>query len=163
MLRGTRARSDSLGIAFAGPGQNQDTGSKAIHAAPETKSTIRAKSISVGGGVSTYRGLVKVTKKADWSDVAVTCDALILDDASVSNTYPDMKIDNHLVNIAHEARVGKIGDDEIFYLMGRGMSEEQATQMVVSGFIEPIVKALPLEYALELNKLIELEMDNAVG
>ncbi len=163
VLRGTRARSDSLGIAFAGPGQNQDTGSKAIHAAPETKSTIRAKSISVGGGVSTYRGLVKVTKKADWSDVAVTCDALILDDASVSNTYPDMKIDNHLVNIAHEARVGKIGDDEIFYLMGRGMSEEQATQMVVSGFIEPIVKALPLEYALELNKLIELEMDNAVG
>lgn len=163
ILRGQRARSDSLGIAFAGHGQNQDTGSKAIHAAPDTKSTIRAKSISVGGGVSTYRGLVKVTKKADRSDVAVTCDALILDNESVSNTHPDMKIDNDLVNIAHEARVGKIGDDEIFYLMSRGMSEEQATQMVVSGFIEPIVKALPLEYALELNKLIELEMEGAVG
>jgi Fe-S cluster assembly protein SufB len=163
VLRGRGARSDSLGVAFAGPGQNQDTGAKAIHAAPDTKSTIRAKSISVGGGISTYRGLVKVTPKADRSDVAVSCDALILDDESVSNTVPDMNIQNEAVNVAHEARVGKIGDDEIFYLMSRGMSEEQATQLVVSGFIEPIVKSLPLEYALELNKLIELEMEGAVG
>jgi Fe-S cluster assembly protein SufB len=163
VLRGRGARSDSLGVAFAGPGQNQDTGAKAIHAAPDTKSTIRAKSISVGGGISTYRGLVKVTQKADRSDVAVSCDALILDDESVSNTVPDMNIQNEAVNVAHEARVGKIGDDEIFYLMSRGMSEEQATQLVVSGFIEPIVKSLPLEYALELNKLIELEMEGAVG
>ncbi len=163
ILRGARARSDSLGIAFAGPGQNQDTGAKAIHAAPDTKSTIRAKSISIGGGISTYRGLVKVTKKAPRSSVSVNCDALVLDDKSVSNTHPYMKIDNNEVDIVHEARVGKICDDEIFYLMSRGMSEEQATQLVVSGFIEPIVKAMPLEYALELNKLIELEMEGAVG
>jgi Fe-S cluster assembly scaffold protein SufB len=163
ILRGRGARSDSLGVAFAGPGQNQDTGSKVIHAAPHTKSTIRSKSISAGGGVSTYRGLVKVTQKAENSDVSVNCDALILDDESISNTVPDMKIENEQVNIVHEARVGKIGDDEIFYLMSRGLDEEQSSQLVVSGFIEPIVKALPLEYALELNKLIEMEMEGAVG
>jgi len=163
VLRGRGARSDSLGVAFAGPGQNQDTGSKAIHAAPETKSTIKAKSISAGGGISTYRGLVKVTKKAEQSAVSVQCDALLMDAESVSNTHPCMKIDTNRVDIAHEARVGKIGDDEIFYLTSRGLSEEQAMQMVVAGFIEPVVKALPLEYALELNKLIELEMEGAVG
>ncbi len=163
VLRGRGARSDSLGIAFAGPGQNQDTGSKAIHAAPETKSTIKAKSISAGGGISTYRGLVKVTKKAEQSAVSVQCDALLMDAESVSNTHPCMKIDTNKVDIVHEARVGKIGDDEIFYLTSRGLSEEQATQMVVAGFIEPVVKALPLEYALELNKLIEMEMEGAVG
>lgn len=163
ILRGRGARSDSLGVAFAGPGQNQDTGSKTIHAAPNTKSTIRSKSISAGGGVSTYRGLVKVTQKAENSDVSVNCDALILDDESISNTVPDMKIENEQVNIVHEARVGKIGDDEIFYLMSRGLDEEQSSQLVVSGFIEPIVKALPLEYALELNKLIEMEMEGAIG
>ena len=163
VLLGRGARSDSLGVAFAGPGQNQDTGSKAIHAAPDTKSTIKAKSISVGGGISTYRGLVKVTKQAERSAVSVECDALLMDDASVSNTYPKMKIDTNLVDIAHEARVGKIGDDEIFYLTSRGLSEEQAIQMVVAGFIEPVARALPLEYALELNKLIELEMEGSVG
>ena len=163
VLRGRGARSDSLGVAFAGPGQNQDTGSKVIHAAPETKSTIAAKSISAGGGISTYRGLVKVLKKAERSAVNVECDALLMDPESVSNTHPYMKIDNILVDIAHEARVGKIGDDEIFYLMSRGMSQEQAMQMVVAGFIEPVVKALPLEYALELNKLIELEMEGSIG
>lgn len=163
VLRGQGARSDSLGVAFAGPGQNQDTGSKVIHSAPNTKSTIRAKSISAGGGISTYRGLVKVTKKAKNSSIGVECDALLMDDKSVSNTHPHMKIDNKQVDIAHEATVGKIGDSEIFYLMSRGLSEEQAMQMVVSGFIEPIVKALPLEYALELNKLIELEMEGSVG
>lgn len=163
ILRGRGARSDSLGVAFAGPGQNQDTGSKVIHAAPETKSTIKAKSISAGGGISTYRGLVKVTKKAEQSAVSVQCDALLMDAESVSNTHPCMKIDTNKVDIVHEARVGKIGDDEIFYLTSRGLTEEQATQMVVAGFIEPVVKALPLEYALELNKLIELEMEDAVG
>ncbi|PIR77723.1 MAG: Fe-S cluster assembly protein SufB, partial [Candidatus Magasanikbacteria bacterium CG10_big_fil_rev_8_21_14_0_10_38_6] len=163
VLRGRGSRSDSLGIAFAGPGQDQDTGSKVIHAAPDTKSTIRAKSISAGGGISTYRGLVKVTKKATNSRVSVECDALLMDDISVSNTHPYMKIDTNDVDIVHEATVGKIGDDEIFYLMSRGLSEEQAMQMVVAGFIEPIVKALPLEYALELNKLIELEMEGSVG
>ena len=163
VLRGRGARSDSLGVAFAGHGQNQDTGSKVIHAAPDTKSTIKAKSISAGGGISTYRGLVKVTKKADGAVVNVECDALLMDDKSVSNTEPCMKIDTNLVDIAHEARVGKIGDDELFYLMSRGMSLELAMQMVVAGFIEPVVKALPLEYALELNKLIELEMEGSVG
>lgn len=163
VLRGRGARSDSLGVAFAGPGQNQDTGSKVIHSAPDTKSTIQAKSISAGGGVSTYRGLVKITKKAERSTVNVECDALLMDEKSISNTFPYMKIDNNLVDIAHEARVGKIGDDEIFYLMSRGLSLERAMQMVVAGFIEPVVKALPLEYALELNKLIELEMEGSVG
>lgn len=163
ILRGRNARSDSLGIAFAGEGQNQDTGSKVIHAAPDTKSTITAKSISKDGGITTYRGLVKVTPQAVNSSIAVECDALLMDESSVSNTYPYMKIENNDVDIAHEAKVGRIGEEEIFYLMSRGFSEEQATQMVVAGFIEPIIKALPLEYALELNKLIELEMEGSVG
>jgi Fe-S cluster assembly protein SufB len=163
VLRGRGAKSDSLGIAFAGPGQNQDTGSKVIHAAPDTKSTIVAKSISAGGGITSYRGLVKVLKSAERSKVSVECDALLIDEESVSNTYPYMKIDTSKVDMAHEARVGKIGDEEIFYLMSRGLSEAQAMQMVVSGFIEPIIKALPLEYAVELNKLIELEMEGSVG
>ncbi|MBP7805260.1 MAG: Fe-S cluster assembly protein SufB [Candidatus Pacebacteria bacterium] len=163
ILRGRGARSDSLGVAFAGPGQNQDTGAKAIHVAPDTKSTIKAKSISVGGGITTYRGMVKVTKKAEESAVSVECDALLIDNESVSNTHPYMKIDNSKVDVVHEARVGRIGDDEIFYLQSRGLSAEQAMRLVVSGFVEPIVKALPLEYALELNRLIELEMEGAVG
>ena len=163
ILRGERAKSDSLGVAFAAKDQNQDTGSKVIHAAPNTHSVIRAKSISKSGGISTYRGLVRVNKNAKNTKCRVECDALLIDDESVSNTFPTMKIDSNKVDIAHEASVGKIGDDEIFYLMSRGLSEEQAMQMVVSGFIEPIVKALPLEYAVELNKLIELEMEGTVG
>jgi len=163
ILRGRGARSDSLGIAFAGPGQYQDTGAKVIHAAPDTKSTIKAKSISVNGGITSYRGLVKVTKGATGSAVSVECDALLIGDHAVSNTYPFMKINNSTTDIAHEARVGKIGDDEIFYLQSRGLSAEQAMNLVVSGFIEPVVKSLPLEYALELNKLIELEMEGSVG
>lgn len=159
VLVGEGARSESLGIAFAGPGQDQDTGSKVIHAAPNTTSIIRAKSISRGGGISTYRGLVKVTPNAIDVKSNVKCDALIIDNKSSSKTYPYNKIDNNKVNIGHEATVGKIGDEQIFYLMSRGLSEEQAMQMIVSGFIEPIVKALPLEYAVELNKLIELEME----
>ena len=163
LLRGEYARSDSLGIAFAGPGQNQDTGSKVIHAAPNTTSTIKAKSISKGGGISTYRGLVKVAKNAVNTKSGVVCDALLIDNGSASNTYPYMNIETNKVNIAHEASVGKIGEEEIFYLMSRGLTEEQAMQMVVSGFIEPIVKQLPMEYAVELNKLIELEMEGTVG
>ncbi|KKW42545.1 MAG: FeS assembly protein SufB [Candidatus Magasanikbacteria bacterium GW2011_GWA2_56_11] len=163
ILRGRGARSDSLGVAFAGPGQHQDTGAKAIHAAPDTKSTIRAKSISTGGGVCSYRGLVRVGSHARNSAVSVSCDALLIDDASVSTTHPCMKIAANEVDVAHEARVGKIGEEELFYLQSRGLSEEQAIQLAVAGFIEPIVKALPLEYALELNRLIELEMDGSVG
>ena len=163
VLVGEGARSDSLGIAFAGAGQNQDTGSKVIHAAPNTFSTIKAKSISKGGGISSYRGLVRINKNAKNTKCSVNCDALLIDDKSVSNTYPFMKIDTNKVDIAHEASVGKIGEEEIFYLMSRGLSQEQAMQMVVSGFIEPVVKQLPLEYAVELNKLIELEMEGSVG
>ena len=163
VLVGRGARSDSLGIAFAGAGQNQDTGSKVIHAAPNTSSTIQAKSISKDGGISTYRGLVKITPNASKSKVSVNCDALLVGEQSVSNTYPKMDIGNDDVTIAHEATVGRIGTDEIFYLMSRGLSQERARQMVVAGFIEPIVKALPLEYSVELNKLIELEMEGSVG
>lgn len=163
ILRGRGAQSHSLGVAFAGPGQNQDTGSKVIHAAPDTTSTIRAKSISKGGGISTYRGLVQVTPSATGSKCSVACDALLLDADSVSNTHPTMKIDNSDVEVAHEATVGRIGEEELFYLTGRGLSPEEATRLIVSGFIEPIVKSLPLEYAIELNKLIELEMTGSVG
>jgi Fe-S cluster assembly protein SufB len=163
ILRGERARSDSLGIAFAAAGQHQDTGSKVIHVAPNTSSTIQAKSISKDGGISTYRGLVKVLPRAEKAKVAVNCDALLIDEKSVSNTYPTMKIESNKVDIAHEATVGRIGEEEIFYLMSRGLSQEQARKLVVAGFIEPIVKQLPLEYSVELNKLIELEMEGSVG
>ncbi|MBR9700706.1 Fe-S cluster assembly protein SufB [Candidatus Woesearchaeota archaeon] len=163
VLVGRGARSDSLGIAFADKNQNQDTGSKVIHAAPDTSSTITAKSISKDGGISTYRGLVKVMPRAINSKVSVECDALLVGENSTSNTYPTMKVLNNKVDVAHEATVGKIGTEEIFYLMSRGLSEERAKQLIVSGFIEPIVKELPLEYAVELNKLIELEMEGSIG
>lgn len=163
VLRGRGAQSHALGVAFAGPGQNQDTGSKVIHAAPETTSTIRSKSLSRGGGISTYRGYVRVTPAARGAVSSVQCDALLLDGASVSNTYPFMKVDTDEATVAHEATVGRIGEDELFYLMSRGLTREEATRLVVSGFVEPVVKALPLEYAVELNKLIELEMEGSVG
>ncbi len=163
ILRGRGARSDSLGIAFAGPGQNQDTGAKAIHVAPNTSSTIVSKSISVNGGINTFRGLIKIMPLATQVNASMVCDALLIGKKSVANTIPELKIKNEQVNVAHEARVGKIGEEEIFFLQSRGLSEEEATRLVVSGFIEPIVKALPVEYALELNKLIELEMEGAVG
>lgn len=162
ILRGKGARSENLGIAVAGEGQNQDIGAKAIHIAPNTTSIIKSKSISIGGGRAVYRGLVKITGKAINSKTAVVCDGLLLDKKSSCSTIPEMDIYNNEVEAVHEARVGKIGDEEIFYLMSRGLSEERATQLVVSGFVEPIVKSLPLEYALELNRLIELEMEDSV-
>lgn len=163
ILRGEGAHSDSLGIAFAGPGQDQDTGAKVIHIAPNTTSTIRAKSISKGNGKATYRGQVRVLPKARGAKVSVHCDGLLFGSEARSDTYPFMKIENSESTIAHEASVGKISDEEIFYLMSRGLSQEQAIQMIVSGFIDPVVRALPLEYAVELNKLIALEMEGAVG
>jgi Fe-S cluster assembly protein SufB len=163
ILRGRGARSDSLGIAFAGPDQNQDTGAKAIHTAPQTSSHIISKSISVNGGVNTFRGLIKIMPAATNVNSSMVCDALLIGDKSIANTIPELKIKNDQVNVAHEARVGKIGEEEIFFLQSRGLSEEEATRLVVSGFIEPIVKALPVEYALELNKLIEMEMEGTVG
>jgi Fe-S cluster assembly protein SufB len=163
VLLGERAKSDSLGIVFAGAGQVQDTGSKVIHLAPNTVSTIRSKSISKDGGISNYRGLVKVSKRAENTQSSVVCDALILDTKSESNTYPSIKNENSKVEISHEAKVGRIGDAEIFYLQTRGISENEGERLIVSGFVDPIVKALPFEYAVELNKLIELEMEGSVG
>lgn len=163
ILVGRKARSDFLGIAFAGKGQNQDTGTKIYHLAPETTSITRSKSIAKDGGITSYRGLLKVSKNAHNTKAAVQCDALLIDEQSKSNTFPFMEIGNKETDIAHEATVGKISDEQIFYLRTRGLSEEQAMKMIVAGFIEPIVKALPLEYAVELNRLIELEMDKSLG
>lgn len=163
ILRGEGARAESLGLAFAGPGQRQDTGSKVIHVAPNTSSVIRSKSISRGGGTSSYRGLVRVTKNARGMRSHVACDALLLDARSHSNTYPFMKIESNDAEVAHEARAGRIGDEEIFYLMSRGLSGEAALKMAVAGFVEPITRQLPLEYAVEFNRLIDLEMEGAVG
>lgn len=159
VLRGEGARTDSLGIAFAGAGQFQDVGAKAIHAAPNTKSTIHSKSISKGGGITTYRGLVKIMPHAKGSTTSVICDGLLLDEHSASNTIPELKISNNDVDAVHEAKVGKISEEAIFYLQSRGISEEAAIQMIVTGFIEPIIRELPLEYALELNKLMEMEVE----
>ncbi len=160
ILVGEGAQSDSLGIAFANNDQDQDTGAKVVHAAPHTSSTIRAKSISKGNGISSYRGSVYVTKNATNVKSSVTCDALLIDPESVSKTYPFMKVDTNKVDLVHEASVGKIGEEELFYVMARGLSEEQAMKMIVSGFVEPVIRELPLEYAVELNKLMELEMEN---
>lgn len=163
VLIGENSKSESLGIAFAGKDQDQDTGSKVIHVGKNTSSVIKAKSISKDGGISSYRGLVKVSKYAENAISSVECDALMIDDKSVSNTYPQMEVDREDAQVIHEAKVGKIGEEEIFYLMSRGMTEEQAKQLVVHGFINPISKKLPLEYAIELNKLIELEMEDSLG
>ena len=163
VLKGAGARSDFLGIAFAGDGQNQDTGAKVFHLAPRTTSVTRSKSISKDGGINTFRGLLKVVKGAANCKATVQCDALLLDEASRSHTIPTMEIQDSTADIAHEATVGKIGQEQLFYLMSRGLKEEEAMKLIVSGFVEPIVKALPLEYAVELNRLIQLEMDNAIG
>lgn len=163
ILRGEGAHAESLGLAFAGSGQHQDTGSKVIHVAPHTSSVIRSKSISKDGGVSTYRGLVRIAKNAKGAKSNVVCDALMLDSSSRSNTYPSMKVESNDADVNHEARAGKIGEEEIFYLMSRGLSEEAAIKLMVAGFTEPIARELPLEYAVEFNRLIDMEMEGAVG
>ncbi len=162
-LLGRKARGDVLSVAFAGDGQHQDAGGKAIHGAPETSSTIISKSISKGTGRTSYRGMVKVPKGMKGCKSNVVCDALLLDPKSRSDTYPTMDIKESDVHIGHEASVGKVGEEQLFYLMSRGLSEQEAMSMVVSGFIEPIAKELPIEYATELNRLIELEMEGSVG
>lgn len=162
-LVGRKARGEILSIAYAGANQHQDVGAKAVHLAPETTSQIISKSISRGGGRTSYRGLVQVIPSATNSKSKVVCDALLLDEASRSDTYPTMKIDNQDVIIEHEATVSKIGDEQLFYLQSRGISKAQAESMIVNGFIEPIVKELPLEYAVELNRLIQLQMEGSVG
>jgi len=162
-LVGERAHGEVLSIAYAAEGQHQDAGAKMFHIAPNTTSQIISKSVSVRGGRSSYRGMVNVSPSSDNAKSRVECDALILDADSRSDTYPVMKIDNSSANIEHEATVSKIGEEKMFYLMSRGLTEQEAMGLVVSGFIEPIVKELPLEYAVELNRLIELEMEGSVG
>lgn len=162
-LRGRKARGEILSLAFAGKDQHQDAGGKAIHLAPETSSVISSKSISKDGGRTSYRGLLKVAKGAINSKSTVRCDALILDDKSRSDTYPTMDINEERVTIGHEASVSKIGEDQLFYFQSRGIPQAQAEVMIVNGFVDPIVRELPMEYAVELNRLIQLEMAGAVG
>jgi Fe-S cluster assembly protein SufB len=157
------ARGETLSIAFAGKGQHQDAGAKMVHCAPHTSSRIISKSISKGGGRSSYRGLVKVTKDAHHCKSNVVCDALILDPASRSDTYPYIEVEQENVAIEHEASVSKIAEEQLLYLMSRGLTEPEASSMIVTGFIEPLVKELPMEYAVEMNKLIELQMEGSVG
>ena len=162
-LMGRKAYGETLSVAFAGKNQHQDTGAKMVHLAPDTTSKVTSKSVSRANGRSTYRGLLKVAKGATNVKSTVRCDALLLDDTSKTDTYPYMEIDQDDATVTHEATVGKIGDEQIFYLMSRGFSEEEALSLIVNGFMEPFTKELPMEYAVELNRLIRLEMDNSVG
>ena len=162
-LVGEGAKGEILSIAMAGKDQHQDAGAKVIHAAPNTSSRITSKSISKAGGRASYRGLVKVYPKAEGSKVSVECDALLIDDNSRSDTYPTMEIDNDNVRVEHEARVSKIAEEQLFYLTSRGLTEDEARLLIINGFIEPFTKELPMEYAVELNRLIELEMEGSVG
>jgi len=162
-LMGERAYGETLSVAFAGKGQHQDTGAKMIHLAPNTTSKVTSKSVSRLDGRSTYRGLLHVAKGATNVKATVRCDALLLDDTSRTETYPYMEINQEDATITHEATVGKIGDEQIFYLMSRGFNEEEALTLIVNGFMEPFTKELPMEYAVELNRLIKLEMDDSVG
>ncbi len=162
-MLGKGARAEILSIAFANAGQHQDAGGKVIHVAPHTTSSITSKSISKSGGRASYRGLVQVHKGAHGVKSNVVCDALILDDRSRSDTYPVMEIDEEDVSISHEATVSKVNEEQLFYLQSRGIPENQAMLMIVNGFIEPIIKELPMEYAVEMNRLIQLEMEGSVG
>ena len=162
-LMGEHARGETLSIAFAGEGQHQDAGSKMVHCAPHTSSSIISKSVARGGGRSSYRGLVKVEPGASHSASSVKCDALLVDNISRSDTYPYVDVREDDVSMAHEATVSKVSEDQLFYLMSRGMEEDEAMAMIVRGFVEPIARELPMEYALELNRLIELQMEGAVG
>jgi len=162
-LMGERAHGEVLSIAFAGKGQHQDAGGKVVHVAPKTTSVITSKSISKNGGRAGYRGLLEVAKGAVGAKSKVVCDALILDDESRSDTYPYIRVDENDVDLGHEATVSKIGEEQLFYLMSRGLSEAEASAMIVSGFVEPITKELPLEYAVEMNRLIQLQMEGSVG
>jgi Fe-S cluster assembly protein SufB len=163
MLIGKGSRAEHISIAFAAKGQNQDTGAKVYHLAPNTTSHITSKSIAVEGGITTYRGLVKIQRGAKGAKSAVECDALMIDNLSQSNTYPYIDVKEADSDIGHEATVGRISDEDVFYLMSRGIKEEDAKKMIVNGFMEPVTKQLPLEYAVELNRLIEMEMEGSLG
>lgn len=162
-LVGEGARADHLNVGVAGKGAWKDTGAKVVHLAPNTTSNILAKSISKDGGVMGYRGLVRMGKNSQGSKARVQCDGLMMDPQSRSDTWPDIQIQNPHVTVAHEAVVGKISDDQLFYLRSRGLSEDEAAAMIVNGFIEPVTKELPMEYAVELNRLIQLEMEGSIG
>ncbi|MEI6855414.1 MAG: Fe-S cluster assembly protein SufB [Acidimicrobiaceae bacterium] len=162
-LMGPKASGEVLSVAYAGPGQVQDAGAKMVHCAPETTSTIISKSISKDGGLTSYRGLVKVEEGATGAKAFVRCDALILDELSISETKPYMEVGEQDASIGHEATVSKIGDDQLFYLMSRGLTEAQAMGMIVNGFIEPVTRTLPMEYAVEWSRLIELQMEGSIG
>ena len=163
VLNGRRARSSFTGITFAGAGQNLDTGCKVVLNAPETSATVETKGISKSGGIQTFRSSIVATPKAEGSKATVSCQSLMLDDQSRSDTIPAMDIRAKNVDIGHEATIGRIGDDKVFYLMSRGISEEEARTMIVNGFANPVSKELPLEYAVEMNNLIKLEMEGAIG
>ncbi len=160
---GRGAKADILSVAFAGKGQHQDTGAKLIHAAPYTTGTVTSKSVSKDGGRTSYRGWLKVAQGAHHAKATVLCDALLLDEHSRSDTYPYVEIDEDHVTVGHEATVGKVGEDQIFYLQSRGIPEAEALAMIVLGFMEPFTKTLPMEYAVEFNRLIQLEMEGSVG
>jgi Fe-S cluster assembly protein SufB len=162
-LVGEGARGEILSCAMAGKGQHQDAGAKLVFAAPNTSGTIISKSVSKNGGRSSYRGLVKVYPKAENVKVNVKCDALLLDEASRSDTYPTMEINDDTAAVSHEATVSKVGEEQLFYLMSRGLSEADAVTLIVNGFFEAFVKELPMEYAVELNRLIGMEMEGSVG
>jgi Fe-S cluster assembly protein SufB len=162
-LMGARAKAEILSVAFAGKGQHQDAGAKVVHMAPDTSSVVRSKSISIGGGRTSYRGLVKVIPGMENVKCKISCDALLMDEDSRSDTYPSMQIAQNDVTVEHEATVGKIGEEQMFYLMSRGLNEQEAAAMIVNGFIEPVVKNLPMEYAIEMNRLVEMEMEGSVG
>jgi Fe-S cluster assembly protein SufB len=162
-LVGEHAKGETLSVAFAGAGQHQDAGSKMVHAAPNTSSSIVSKSVARGGGRTSYRGLVQVTEGSHGSRSTVKCDALLVDDISRSDTYPYNDIRDDDVSMGHEATVTKLSEDQLFYLMSRGLAEDEAMAMIVRGFVEPIARELPMEYALELNRLIELQMEGSVG
>ena len=163
VLNGRRARASFTGITFAGAGQNLDTGCKVVLNAPETSATVETKGISKSGGIQTFRSSIVATPKAEGSKATVSCQSLMLDDQSRSDTIPAMDIRAKNVDIGHEATIGRIGDDKVFYLMSRGISEEEARTMIVNGFANPVSKELPLEYAVEMNNLIKLEMEGAIG
>jgi len=162
-LMGEHARGETLSVAFAGAGQHQDAGAKMVHCAPNTSSTIVSKSVARGGGRTSYRGLVQVQEGAEHSKSTVKCDALLIDTISRSDTYPYVDVREDDVEMGHEATVSKVSEDQLFYLMSRGMTEDEAMATIVRGFVEPIARELPMEYALELNRLIELQMEGAVG
>ncbi len=163
VLVGARSRSSFTGITFAGAGQNLDTGCKIVMAAPDTSATVETKGISKGGGIQTFRSSIVVTEAAEGARATVSCQSLMLDDQSRSDTIPAMDVRAKHVDIGHEATIGRIGDDKVFYLMSRGMSEEEARAMIVNGFANPVAKELPMEYAVEMNNLIKLEMEGAIG